>query len=190
MAMLWIGLLLFGGIHLFIALFPAARTALKARLGEGPWKGLFSLVSLAGLALIIWSYIRLRNGDIETTMAYIPGAGAKHITMTLALLAFILWGSGHGKGYIRLWVQNPMSVGFVLWAVGHLLANGKTWDVAVFGTILVIALVDIIVSMLRGKRPSYEPRLRSDIIAVAAGVVLYAVFLFGFHPYVLGLPVV
>ena len=59
-----------------------------------------------------------------------------------------------------------------------------------FGTFLVVGLADILMSEIRGKRPDYIPRLRSDVLAVVIGIVLYAVFLFGFHPYVLGIPVV
>jgi hypothetical protein len=53
-----------------------------------------------------------------------------------------------------------------------------------------VAMADIIFSVSRGKRATHEPRLRSDIVAVATGIVLYLIFLFGFHPYVLGVPVV
>ena len=89
------------------------------------------------------------------------------------------------------WIElhNPMSIGIALWATGHLLANGKRTAVYLFGMFLVVALADIIMSELRGKRPTHEPRLRSDIVAVIAGMVLYVIFLFGFHPYVLNLPV-
>jgi uncharacterized membrane protein len=110
--------------------------------------------------------------------------------MLLVLLGFITLGASHGKGYLKLWLQQPMSIGFALWSGGHLLANGKRADVYLFGTFFVLALLDILLSTLRGKVPSHQPQVRSDIIAVVAGVVLYAIFLFGFHPYVLNLPIV
>ena len=46
------------------------------------------------------------------------------------------------------------------------------------------------VSTARGKPPIHEPRPRSDVIAVVTGVILYAVFLFGFHPYILHVPII
>ena len=110
--------------------------------------------------------------------------------MLFVLLAFILLGASHGKGYLKKWLHNPMSIGIGLWSAGHLLANGKRTDVYLFGLFLVVALADIIMSEIRGKKPSHEPRLRSDVIAVIAGMVLYVIFLFGFHPYVLNLPIV
>ena len=106
------------------------------------------------------------------------------------LLAFIFLAASHGKGYLRKFVHNPMSIGIALWAGGHILANGKRTDIYLFGTFFAVAVADIVMSEIRGKRPVYEPRLRSDIIAVIAGMVLYVIFLFGFHPYVLNVPVV
>ena len=54
---------------------------------------------------------------------------------------------------------------------------------------LVVAMADIAMSEARGKRPQHTPRVRSDILAVIIGMVLYVIFLFGFHPYVLNVPV-
>jgi uncharacterized membrane protein len=184
------GLGIFSGVHLFSMLLPLQRQTLIGRLGEGPYKGLYSLASLAGLALIIWGYMKVSVGPEASELAYVPVAGARHVTMLLVLLAFICIGAFHGKGYLKLWLRNPMSIGVALWAVGHLLSNGRIYDVLMFGAFLLLALLDIALSTLRGKRPMHEPRIRSDVIAVAVGVVLYAIFLFGFHPYVLHLPVV
>ena len=190
MTALWIGIILFGGIHLFSILLPGQRDALKARLGEKAYKGLYAATSLVGLGFMIRGFLQSRSGPLAADWLYVPYDGARHITMLLVLLAFILLGAMHGKGHIKSWVRNPMSLAIVLWSTGHLLTNGKRADVYLFGTFLVIGLADIIFSEMRGKRPSHTPRVRSDIIAVIAGMVLYVVFLFGFHPYVLNLPVV
>jgi uncharacterized membrane protein len=169
---------------------PAMRDRVKARLGEGPFKGLYSLISLAGLGLMIWGFTGSRSGPLAADLLYYPADWTRHATMLLVLLGFITLGASHGKGYLKLWLQQPMSIGFALWSGGHLLANGKRADVYLFGTFFVLALLDILLSTLRGKVPSHQPQVRSDIIAVVAGVVLYAIFLFGFHPYVLNLPIV
>ena len=62
MATLVVGLILFLGIHLLPA-FPGVRSGLASRWGEGRYKGLFSLVSFAGLALIIIGYAGAERGD-------------------------------------------------------------------------------------------------------------------------------
>ena len=189
MTLLYIGSLLFGGTHLFSILFPGARNGLRARLGEKPWKGLYAIVSLIGLVLMVVGYGQSRAGPATADLLYDGFYEMRHLTMLLVLVAFILIGASHSKGYLKKWLHNPMSIGIVLWSLGHLLVNGQRADVWLFGTFLVVGLADIVMSELRGKRPAHEPRLRSDIVAVIFGVVLYLVFAFLFHPYVLNVPV-
>jgi uncharacterized membrane protein len=190
MNILLVGLVIFGGIHLFSMLAPSERDRIKQRLGEGPWKGLYSLVSLVGLGLIIWGFSRTRSGPEAADVLYLPAEWTRHAAMLLVLIAFIVISAMHGKGRIKLWLQQPMSIGIALWAAAHLLANGQKSDVVMFGFFLFLALLDIVLSTVRGKIPHYQPQLRSDIIAVVVGVILSLVFLFGFHPYVLNTPVV
>jgi uncharacterized membrane protein len=190
MTLLIIGIVIFGAIHLFVMLAPSARDRIKAQMGEGPWKGLFSLASFLGLALIIWGFSRARAEADAADFLYVPAEWTRHAAMLLVLLAFIAVSSFHGKGYMKLWLKQPMSVGIALWACAHLLANGREYHLILFGFFLILALLDIVLSTLRGKIPHYEPRIRSDIIAVVMGVVLYCVFLFGFHPYILHTPIV
>ncbi len=179
----------FAATHLFSLLLPGQRDAVKARMGEGPYKGLYSLVSLAGLALMIWGFWSA-SSDPESPVLYVPAASLRHATMLLVLLGFILLGAFHGKGYLKRWLRNPFSIGIVLWSVGHLLANGKVHDLLLFGTFLFVAGLGIVVSTGRGKRPAHEPQIRSDVIAVVVGVALYAVFLLVIHPYVFNLPII
>jgi uncharacterized membrane protein len=189
MTSLFTGIVLFGGIHLFSMLLPGTRDTLKARLGENAWKGVYSAVALVGLGFMVRGFLRSRSGPLAADWLYVPADWTRHVTMLFVLLAFIALAASHGKGYLKYWLKNPMSIGIGLWSAGHLLANGKRTDVYLFGTFLALALLDIVLSTLRGKVPTDQPRLRSDIIAVIAGMVLYAIFLFGFHPYVLNLPV-
>lgn len=186
MTTLYYGILLFGGSHLFSVLFPAVRNRLQARLGEQAYKGGYSVVSLVGLALLAWGYVQTRY---DGAVLYEPLPAGRHIAMLLVLIGFILISSFHGKGYIRKFVQNPFSLGVAFWATGHLLANGKTAVVLIYATLLVISVLDIAANMMRGEKPVYEPRVRSDIIATVAGVVLYFLGAVLFHPYVLGVPV-
>ena len=94
-----------------------------------------------------------------------------------------------GEGYIRKWLQNPFSIGISLWSIGHLIANGKTPVVLIYLTFLVVAALDIANNMARGNKPTFEPRLQSDVLAVLAGLLIYALMLFIFHPYILGVKI-
>ena len=52
MTLLIAGLLLFLGTHSLRIVADPWRARRIAQLGEGPWKGIYSVVSLAGFALI------------------------------------------------------------------------------------------------------------------------------------------
>jgi uncharacterized membrane protein len=190
MSLLIIGIIIFGGSHLLVMFLPGARDGLQQRLGEGPYKGLFSLVSLIGLGLMIYGFYTTRGVLEPDDYLYTPAPWTRHAAMGLVLLAFIFIGASHGKGYLKLWLKQPMSIGFALWAFAHLLANGDRAEVYLFGSILVIAVLDIILSMMRGKIPQHEPQAKSDIRAVIIGVILYLIFLFVIHPYVFKVPIV
>jgi uncharacterized membrane protein len=186
---LWLGVALFAGPHLFSLLLPGARNGLRERFGENPYKIAYSLASLAGLVFLALGYLAGRSGPASLEMVYEPLYQLKHMTYLLTLIGFILIGASHGKGYIKAYVRHPMSLGILLWSIGHLLMNGETAVVVIFGMFAVLGLLDIILCQIRGKGPSHAPRIRSDIVAVIVGIVLWLGFAFGFHPYVLNIPV-
>jgi uncharacterized membrane protein len=187
--LLYLGVLLFAGPHLYGLFWPGHRNALRESVGEGKYKGIYSILSLAGLVVLIMAYVQGRGDPVAYANVYEPFTHLKHLMMLLVLAGFILIAASHGKGYIRHWVKQPMSLGIGVWATGHLLMNGERVVVWIFSTFLVVALLDIVLSTARGKVAVFEPRLKSDIIAVAAGVALFLVMMLGFHPYVLGIPV-
>lgn len=172
--LIW-GMVLFFGVHL-MALTPL-RAVVVSRLSENAYKGLFSLVSLAGLGLMIWGFILARAGPDAARIVYDPVMDGSHGTMLLVFVGLILLAASHTKGHIRLLVKHPMSLGVGLWAAGHLLANGNLSEVLLFGGFLALSVLDIIVSTARGKVPSYEPKFKYDIIAVVVGVVAYVVII-------------
>ena len=58
MVILVVGLVVFLGIHSLRMVAPGWRDGMVERLGEGAWKGLYSVIALAGFALIIWGFRR------------------------------------------------------------------------------------------------------------------------------------
>jgi uncharacterized membrane protein len=187
--LIYLGIFLFAGMHLFSMLFPAVRNRLSARLGENAYKGLYSLSSLVGLVLMGIGYWQERHGEMADVFYYEPSQGARHATISLALVGFILIASNDGKGYIRKWIRHPFSIGIALWSIGHLLANGERYVVPIFVTFLALSIIDIVLGFARGGAHHFAPQIKRDIIAVVAGFVAFAIFAFGFHPYILNLPV-
>jgi len=189
MPILLAGVILFFGVHLF-SYARDARARLVVRMGEGPYKGVYSLISAIGLALMIWGYVKTRAGPAAADVIYWPPSWGRHATMLLVLLGMICIGIFLHKGRLKLWLRNPMSIGVALWASGHLFSNGEMASVILFGSFLLYALLDIVVNTARGTVPSFTPKPRHDLISIMTGLVLYAFFLFVFHPYVLNVPVV
>jgi uncharacterized membrane protein len=185
MSLLVIGILVFFGIHL-VPVF-GLKPALEQRLGEGPYKGVFALVSLIGFVLMIWGFVLARR--VPEPALYDPPSWGRHVAMLLVLLAVIALMAAFHRGRLKLWLRQPMSIGIALWALGHLLANGRLPEVLLFGSFLLFGLTDIVRSEAIGKVPAYDPKPVHDVIAVAGGLVIYGVLLY-LHPYVIGVPAV
>ena len=188
MTTLIVGMIVLFGSHLL--LYTPLRPAFKARIGEGPFKGAFTLVSLVGLGLMIWGYSMTRSGPEAANILYWPAPWTRHAAMLLVLVAFIVLAASFHKGRLKLWLRQPQSIAIALWAFAHLLANGKVAAVLFFSGFLVLSLIDIAVSTARGDVPNYVPKPSHDLIAVVAGLILYGIFLLLFHPLVLNVPIV
>ena len=184
-----LGLVLFLGVHTL-----TTQREMRARLigswGEGGYKIGYALVSLAGLALIVWGFAHYRaEGMIEI---WTPPRALKHLTEALMLPAVILVVAAYIRGRIFTTLKHPMLAGVKLWAVAHMLANGDLGSIILFGSFLAWAVFDRI-SLKRRADPGAPPipvgGVGNDLIAVAVGVVAYLALGFAFHPVVIGVPV-
>jgi uncharacterized membrane protein len=187
MSTLILGLVIFFAFHAIP--FTGLKPALRERFGVNGYKILMSAGSLVGFVVIVWGFLVSRYGPADADLFYNPPDGLRHLTMLLVLLGFVALAASFHKGRLKIWLQNPMSVGVALWALGHLLANGQRTHVILFGSFLVYSLIDIGYNMAKGNRPDFAPKPVHDLITVAAGVILFLVFGYGFHPYILNLPV-
>jgi uncharacterized membrane protein len=184
-----LGLAVFLGAHAFVT-FRAQRAAVVARLGEGPYKGLFALVALIGLVLIVEGFAQYRaDGPIPV---WVPPAWTRHVTVALLWPAVICVTAAYIRGDIQRVLKHPMLVGVKLWAVAHLIANGDLGGIILFGSVLAWAVFDRIT--LKRRTDPGAPAIpaggrRNDIIAVVVGTLLYLALGFWFHPYVIGLRV-
>lgn len=194
--MMILGLVLFFGVHL-ITTQREVRARFVAAMGEGAYKAVYGLVSLAGLVLIAWGFAAYRKaGIIEVWEPLVP-AGVltvlRHITVALMLPAVILVAASYIRGRIYVALKHPMLAGIKLWAAAHLLANGDLGSIILFGSFLAWAVFDRISLKHRadtGAPPIPVGGLGNDLIAVAVGIVAYLALAFVFHPVVIGVPVI
>ncbi len=175
MYLLVIGLVLFAGIHLLPAR-PPLRNAALARLGEQRYKAVFSIVSFAGLALIVVGY---RMADPDPRL-FAPVPAAISLAPYAVAAAFVLFAAANMRTHLRRAVQHPMLLGLGIWSFVHLCANGDLRGTVLFGALLAYAIVDWLSAVQRRAVRSFEPTARHDVIAIAAGVAL-AVVVMAFH---------
>jgi uncharacterized membrane protein len=184
-----LGLVLFLGVH-SLTTQRELRASVIASTGEGGYKIGYALVSVAGLALIVWGFAHYRaTGWIDV---WYPPRALKHIAVALMLPAVILVVAAYLRGRIYTAVKHPMLSGVKLWAAAHLLANGDLGSIILFGSFLGWAVYDRI--SLKHRADAGAPPIpvggpANDLIAVAAGIVAYLALAFAFHPAVIGVPV-
>lgn len=184
MLILILGLIIFFGIHSVRILAPAWRNERVKAMGEGPWKGVYSLVSLVGLVLIVWGFGVARA---ETGMLYDPPIWLRHIALLLMLFSFIsLMVFNLPPGRLKPMLKHPFLISVKTWAVAHLLANGETASVVLFGAVLAWAVWDRIAVGKRGEVPPQPGPVKWDVIAVVSGLALYLLFIWKLHEWLIG----
>jgi uncharacterized membrane protein len=185
MTLLLIGLVLFLGIHSVSIVAPAWRDAQVAGRGEGAWKGIYSVAAAIGLGLMVYGYGLARQSPV---VLYTPPAALRHVALLLLLPVFPLLFAAYLPGRIKTAAKHPMLLAVKFWALAHLLANGNLADVLLFGGFLAWAVADRISLKRRPVRPvpGGSARPANDLIAVAGGLVLYAVTLLWVHRWLIG----
>jgi uncharacterized membrane protein len=187
MAILVLGLIIFLGLHSTRIVSEGGRERAIARLGEGPWKGIYSLLSAIGFALIVWGFAQARH---YAPMLWTPPLGARHATILLMLVAMVLLAAYLFKqSHIAVAVHHPMVWSVALFGLAHLIANGSAADVVLFGAFFVWALADLMSSYARDRRNGVvypEPTWGATIGAIVVGLVLWAVLAFWLHTWLFG----
>ena len=174
MVYLVLGLVLFLGMHSISIVAPAWRDRTAARWGNG-WRGLYSLVTLAGLVLIIRGYGLARHNPVEL---YTTPAWAQYVTAVLMLPVFPLFLAAYFPGRIKGALKHPQLVSVMLWSVAHLIATGMLANVVLFGGFLAWAVADRLSYTWRAQRPiaTAPPGRLNDGVVVVVGLVFYVVF--------------
>ena len=189
MIILLLGLVLFVAVHSVRVVADGWRTAQIARLGLMSWKGIYSLVSVAGFVLIVWGYGETRGG-VELWQGPV---WLRPVSSLLMLASFILLAAAYiPRNRIQTAIGHPMTAGVKVWALAHLMTNTRPGDLVLFGVLLVWA-VWVFRAARRRDRASgrREPPGSWPMAAVAmiVGATAWAVFARFLHPILIGVPV-
>lgn len=187
MTLLILGLLLFLGVHSVRIFAEGWRGGVRARLGEGAYKGLYALAAVAGLVLVVWGYAVARQ---QPVVLWLPPAWTRHLAALLMVPAFILLVAAYVPGNsIKAKVHHPMVLSVKLWALAHLLSNGMLADVLLFGAFLVWAVLSYRAARQRDRagQVSYPVgRTGPTLLTIGAGLAAFAGFAFWAHAVLIG----
>jgi uncharacterized membrane protein len=183
-----LGLVVILGAHVFVTR-RGERAALIAKLGEWPYRGLFSLVSLVGIGLVAYGFAHYRATGLIPV--WNPPLWTRHIVIALMWPASILIAAAYIPGNIKKTVKHPLLIAVKTWAFAHLCANGDLGGIILFGSVLAWAVFDRISLKYRSDPSGLQIPFggtRNDIIAIIVGTIIYLALGLVFHPIVIGLP--
>jgi uncharacterized membrane protein len=193
MLILGLGLALFFAIHL-LPTSPGLRDGLRDRFGENGYKGLFSIVSLLGFALIVYGYHKLQIHPGKNPQLWTPPAGMKHVAFLLMIPASIFLAAAYIPSRIRTALKHPMLISIKTWALAHLLVNGDLAGMVLFTSFLLYAIYDRISLKSRtdglGPLGTAKGGLKGDILAVVVGLGFYAFMMVWGHANLIGKPLI
>lgn len=190
MSFLIAGLVIFLGLHSVRIYADNWRSDMRLKLGEGAWKGLYSVVSIVGFALIVWGYGLARQ---QPVVLWVPPAGMRHIAALLMLFAFIMLAAAYVPGNaIKSKLHHPMTLSVKTWALAHLLANGNVADVLLFGSFLAWAVACFVAARKRDRAAGTvyaAGKVVPTVITIVVGFVVTGVFAMALHKWLIGVPV-
>lgn len=181
MVVLFIGLMIFFTVHFLREL--NVREPLVATLGEPAYKGIYSLISIAGFALIIYG-----KAYSDFIAIWTPPIWARHITMLLTLIALLLIVISQLPNNLKRYFKHPMLMGVALWGGAHLLVNGDLASIILFGGFLIFSVTKIMT--MEKHKPYIQPgpvTMRWDIMSIIVGCLVYGGAVF-YHQSIAGVP--
>ena len=169
------------------------RDAAVGTLGRGPYMGLYSLASIAGLVWLIFAFGSARH-DPAVAVLWSGPAALRWVQAVLQFLAVMLVVPGlatpnptsvaqegllerpdAARGMLRV-TRHPFLWGVAIWGFGHLLVNGDTAGMVLFGSLLALALFGTVSIDAKRKRALGD---KWDAFAAQTSNVPFAAILAG-----------
>jgi uncharacterized membrane protein len=172
MALFIAGITLFCLVHMFPALAPASRENLAFKLGENRYKGIYSLLILAGLVLIVFGW--------KSTLpraVYAPPLLPGPVPSALVFVGLVLFFASQMNGHFKRTLRHPQMIGTICWATSHLLTNGDSRSLILFGSLAVWAVLEIVLCNRRDGPRAELPAASAkfDLVAIVVGAVVFAI---------------
>ncbi len=184
MTMLIIGVLLWSTLHLVPVIARGPRQSAIGTLGEGGYKGIFSLLMLTSLALMVFGW----RGSVPQSV-YIPSQEMRLAGLVLVVIGFIFMAAANRPSRFGRLVRHPQLFGVLLWAAAHLLANGDSRSLVLFGGLggWCIIMMPLINRRDGAWNKPEAPSWLREIVGVVIALVVVAVVV-AIHPWIAGMP--
>lgn len=190
MGLMIAGLVLFLGLHSVRIVADDWRGQFIQQRGAGLWKGLYSLLSLAGFVMICWGFGLARQ---QPVVLWSPPVGMRHVTALLMVLSLVLFLASKVPGNsIKAKLHHPMLLSVKVWAAAHLLANGSLADVLLFGSFLLWSVACYVASRRRDRQAGTvyaAGRIGPTWVTLVAGLLLYGLMVGFGHKLLIGVPI-
>jgi uncharacterized membrane protein len=185
MTLLALGLLLFAVVHFIPSLAPSLKDSWYNRLGEGGYKGTFSLLLLTSFAMMIFGW-----RGAQATFIYQPPTALHAPALGLMVVAFLVMGASTRNSRMRHFVRHPQLTGVALWGISHLLLNGDSRSVLLFAGMVLWAIIEMVaISRREGDWIKDEvPSWGAELVTLSIAAITVAVLVF-IHPWISGMPV-
>jgi uncharacterized membrane protein len=187
MTLLILGLVIFLGVHSARIVAEPWRTRFIAARGANAWKGLYTVLSLLGFALLLWGFGQARQ---QPVLLWSPPVWLRHVAALLTAVAFVILFAAYVPGNsIKARLHHPMVLGVKVWALAHLLANRTLADELLFGSFLLWAVLNFRAARARDRIAGtvYPPgRVGPTVATVVLGLAAWAAFAFWGHAALIG----
>lgn len=182
MILLVLGVALWSGVHLIPSLGPSLRAGLVEKLGENGYKGVFAGFMITAIILIV---IGWRATDPYFLYASPSWAGST--TLLLMLNAFVLFVAAYHPTRIKRIVRHPQLTGVFVWSIAHLISNGDSRSLILFGGLGLWALIEM--RMISAREGAWVKPAAPSVLIEIRGLVISLVVFVGalfLHPHFAG----
>lgn len=178
-----LGLVLFLGCHSVRVFAGSWRDQVLERMGEKWFKGLYSLISMVGFVLLVYGFSQIRW---DSPQLWSPPVAMRHTAALLMWVSMVLLIAGQvPHNAIKAKLGHPMVLSVKVWALAHLLANGKQADVILFGAFLLWSVLNFRAARQRDRLAAQSgapiEATPNTLRVVLIGSAAWAVLLFGGH---------
>lgn len=188
MMYLLLGLVLFLGVHSVRIVANDWRTRTLARVGESSYKGVYTLISVAGFGLIVWGFGVARETPV---LLWAPPLALRHAASLLTVVAFILLAAAYvPRNGLKARFHHPMVLGVKVWALAHLLAAGSLAHVLLFGTFLAWGVANFVAARRRDRAEGTvyaAGTWTGTVMTILVGIAAWAAFALWLHGMLIGI---